>query len=74
MTQRYVVQTRFIHGWENCWTDENDNPITFDDFWEASNELAKHIRDQREAVANGNMDEVYNIEDYRVVLETEETK
>jgi hypothetical protein len=69
----YEVQTRFVHGWENCWTDDDGNLVTFNSFYEAANAVAEHIQDQRDAVANGDMDEEYDINDFRIVLSSKET-
>lgn len=42
----FEVQTRFVHGWENVWT-EDDVPLLFDDQGEANQALAEHLEDCR---------------------------
>ena len=40
---KYEVQTKFVYGFENCWTDENEKPLLFSTRKEAEQELKDHI-------------------------------
>lgn len=69
---RYEVQTQMAYGWENCWTDGDGYAVTFGSFWEAADAVAEHINDQRDAVARGDMTDECRVEDFRIVVATEE--
>jgi hypothetical protein len=64
---RFAVETRFIDTWENCWTDEFGQPITFASRAEAQAALDDLLAAVREAVAAGDMIEAYDPDDYRLV-------
>ena len=63
----YEVQTRFYpDNWENCWYD-GVAKVYYDSREAAQAELDEFLADVREAVANGDMEEEYSPDDYRVV-------
>jgi len=51
----YEVQTEMLSGWENCWTDENGERITFASRNEAEQAMKDHIIDCVNAVEAGDM-------------------
>lgn len=64
---RYEVQTRFwLNDWENCWT-EDEKPWYFNTAEEAQAAIDEFIEDVKQAVADGDMEEEYDPEDYRVM-------
>jgi len=64
---KYKVETfTFCQGWVNCWTDDAENPITFDSREEAQKEVDLFLKEQAEAVLCGDMSEAYSSEDFRV--------
>ena len=64
---KYEVQEWMLSGWENTWSDENGNPTVFDSEKDAHEELAWFLRDCVEAVREGEMEDVPDIESFRVV-------
>lgn len=67
MSKLYEIQTyTFCDGWVNCWTDDDENPITYSSHEEAQRELEDFLRDQRESFLCGDMAEQYSREDYRI--------
>lgn len=66
--KKYEIQTRFYPDtWENCWTDENGRPITFQTADEARAELRKHLNACRLAVDDGDLRD-YLPDDYRIYV------
>ena len=66
----FEVQTKFLYGWENCWTVEKDGemvPEYFDTIGEAQASINELLADVKEAVSRGDMEEEYDPEDYRIV-------
>jgi hypothetical protein len=66
----FEVQTRFLHGWENCWTEGDagiDNPegtpLLFDTEQEAEDAILELFAD----LGASGMANSYDKEDYRVV-------
>jgi hypothetical protein len=50
---KYEVQTYTLcDGWINTWTDEDENPIVFDNLEAAKKELLDHFKDLQESVEN----------------------
>jgi hypothetical protein len=64
---KYIVETEFLYGWENVWTDEHGNPTVYDTFEDAEAELTDFIADTREDHKAGFLKEPYDIEQYRIV-------
>ncbi|MFZ4602990.1 MAG: hypothetical protein ACOYM8_11080 [Caulobacterales bacterium] len=64
--KRFAVETRFLHGWENCWTIDGE-PQTFATRAHAEAELADHLAEVADAVAAGDMIDGYDREDFRIV-------
>lgn len=64
--KRFAVETRFLYGWENCWTVD-DMPMTFATRAEAEAELSAYLADIAAAVEAGDMVEAYDPDDSRVV-------
>jgi hypothetical protein len=62
---KYAVETRFAHGFENCWTYNDETLITFDSREEAQAELDCHLRDLKADYEDGLIED-YNPEDYRI--------
>jgi hypothetical protein len=62
---KYAVETRFAHGFENCWTYNDETLITFDSREDAQAELDYHLRDLKADYEDGLIED-YNPEDYRI--------
>lgn len=67
VTPRYEVQTAMLSGWENCWTDDDGNPVTFDTRDDAAAAIADHINDCLEAVHNGDLIDAPELDSFRIV-------
>ncbi len=72
MTKRYEVQQdTMCDGWTNTWTeyddDNNAQPMTFDSFEEALEELDEHLNDCAQEFKRGNISEPYLREEFRIV-------
>jgi len=52
----YIVETRVMYRWENCWT-EDDQPMTFTTRAEAQAEIDDLLEEMPD----------YSAEDYRVI-------
>ena len=68
----YEVQTYTIaDGWLNCWSVEDKRgipvPLLFRTYTEALEELCEFLAEQHEANTNGNMKDVYDPHDYRIM-------
>lgn len=64
--KRFAVESRFLCGWENCWTID-DQPLTFATRADAEAELKSHLAEVAEAVAAGDLFDGYDREDFRIV-------
>lgn len=66
----FEVQTLMGNDWENCWSthhkDGSTTPSTYATREEAQAAIDEHLQDVREAVAEGDMAEEYDPEDYRI--------
>ena len=71
MASKYIVETEFLYGWENVWTDEDGNPTVYNTFEEALTELEDFIADTSEDHKAGFLEEPYDIEQYRIVRVTD---
>lgn len=72
MNKRYEVQQDTIcDGWTNTWTeyddDNNEQPMTFDSFEEALDELNEHLHDCDKEFKRGNIDSPYERDEFRIV-------
>jgi hypothetical protein len=67
ITPRYEVQTAMLSAWENCWTDDDGNPVTFDTRDDAAAAIADHINDCLEAVRNGDLIDAPELDSFRIV-------
>ena len=65
--QRWEVQTLIGNDWENVWTCD-DEPETFASHYEADAILAEHLRDCRMAVDAGDLDDMPDRDEFRIVL------
>ena len=61
---KYEVQTKFVYGFENCWTDENDKPLLFSTKKEAEQELKDHIEGWND---DPNTEDEIFYEDFKIV-------
>jgi hypothetical protein len=67
MTQ-FTVETHFYGDtWENCWTDDNGQPITFATREEAQEAINEHIADCNEAVEAGDMQGGFHPSEFRIM-------
>ena len=57
----------FFYGWINPWTDDAENPITFDSREEAQKELDLFLQEQPEPVLCSGTAEDYDINEFRIV-------
>jgi hypothetical protein len=62
---KYAVETRFAHGFENCWTHNDETLITFDSMAEAQAELDCHLHNLKADYEDGLIED-FNPEDYRI--------
>jgi hypothetical protein len=66
MASKYIVETEFLYGWENVWTDEDGNPTVYDTFEDAEAELVDFIADTVIDYNAGNLEEPYSIDNFRI--------
>lgn len=65
---RYAIETfTFCDGFVNTWTDDDQNPVTFDTKLQAEIELHEFLSDSIEAFTRGEIDAPYLESDYRIV-------
>ena len=62
-----ILEYTICDGWADNWIDENDNPIRFDTKEEAETALTDYLNDLNKAVENGDMEEGYNREGFRII-------
>ena len=63
---KYEIQTQFIYGWENCW--ECDGQLEyFDSFENALLALDDFLDEMAQANFNGDIEDLYDRNDYRIV-------
>jgi hypothetical protein len=67
MASKYIVETEFLYGWENVWTDEDGNPTVYSTKEEAQAELDDFIADTVVDFEHGNLEEPYDVEQYRIM-------
>jgi hypothetical protein len=68
---KFEVQTEFLYGWENVWTDEYGNPTIYNTREEAQKELEEFIACTVVDFQNGDLEEPYDMEQYRIVEVTD---
>ena len=69
MNHKFIVKTRLFDGtWEDCWKDEDGNPMLFKEPQEAQSEIDDLISDVKDAVAAGDMAEEYDPKDYKIFM------
>ncbi len=56
----FEIQTQSIYGWENVHFNQEDEPIVFDTFEEAQQELCTHLQ----IMLDAGMD--FSYDDYRI--------
>ena len=66
MASKYIVETEFLYGWENVWTDEDGNPTVYDTFEDAEAELVDFIADTVIDYNAGALEEPYSIDNFRI--------
>ena len=66
---KYEIQTRFINDWENVW-HFNGNLEYFDTYESAKQSLNDFLDEMAQEHFNGNIEDVYDIEDFRIVKVT----
>lgn len=64
--QPFIVETLFTYGWENCWTREDGEPITFPTHQEAQQELDEHLKACMEDYKAGHLSEPYKRSEFRI--------
>jgi hypothetical protein len=63
---KYEIQTRFINDWENVWRC-NDELEYFDSFESALSALDEFLDEMAQAHFNGEIEDLYDRNDYRIV-------
>ena len=63
---KYEIQTQFIYGWENVWRC-NDELEYFESFELALSALDEFLDEMAQAHFNGEIEDQYNRNDYRIV-------
>jgi hypothetical protein len=67
---KYEIQTQFIYGWENVW--ECDGKLEyFNTVEDAQASLNEFLADMAQAHFNGEIEDMYDSNDYRIVEVTE---
>ena len=62
----YEIQTQFIYGWENCW-EHDGKPEYFNSVKEAQSALDDFFEEMDSAYFNGEIEDRYDRNDYRIV-------
>jgi len=62
---KYAVETRFAHGFENCWTYNDETLITFDSMETAQAELNCYLHNLKADYEDGLIED-YDLKDYRI--------
>ena len=63
---KYEIQTQFIYGWENVWTINGELEY-FDSFEDALLTLDDFMDEMAQAHFNGEIEDMYDRNDYRIV-------
>jgi hypothetical protein len=63
---KYEIQTRFINDWENVWHCDGQLE-QFDSYELAKQSLNDFLDEMAEEHFNGNIEDTYDIEDFRIV-------
>ena len=63
---KFEIQTQFIYGWENCWKCD-DKPEYFESYEQARNALDDFLEEMAQERIDGNIEDEYSIEDYRII-------
>jgi hypothetical protein len=68
--KKIYIQHCYFYGWDDAgWRQGDPNtPSLFDSIIEANEAIDDFIAEQHAAVAEGNMDECYNRDDYRAAV------
>ena len=66
--KKFIVETEFLYGWENVWSSgDTGEPSYFDTYADAEAELKEFIADTVVDFESGNLEEPYDIEQYRII-------
>jgi len=63
---KYEIQTRFINDWENVWHCDGELEY-FDTYGQAKESLNDFLDEMAQEHFNGNIEDTYDIEDFRIV-------
>lgn len=65
---RYIVETRFTYGFENCWSDDDGQPLTFSTLEEAQEALTEHLAFTQEGYDLGHLDDEPQASDFQIAV------
>ena len=63
----YMVQERFVYGWDDAGWSNDVGPLRFNTVLEAWDEVDEFLAEANEAFRAGDMTDSYHREDFRVV-------
>ena len=63
---KYEIQTRFINDWETVWHFDGELEY-FNTYEDAYHSLNDFLDEMEQAHFNGDIEDVYDINDYRIV-------
>ena len=63
---KYEIQTQFLYGWENVWHFDGEIEY-FDSFEAAYNSLNNFFDEMEQAFFNGEIEDQYDINDFRII-------
>lgn len=66
---KYAIETRFINEWENVWHRDGEIEF-FSTYQDAKDSLNDFLDEMAQEHFNGNIEDTYDIEDYRIVEAT----
>ena len=67
MAVQFIVEQNIGNDWENVWLDETEAPQVFESAAAAYADLKDHVAWSTDAVAEGFLDDVDNIDDFRII-------
>jgi len=63
----FKIEMMYIYGWDDAAWHIDDKPTRYATIKEAQSDLEEYIADTESAAADGDLEEAYKIEDFRIV-------
>lgn len=74
MITKYIVEHQTLcDGWTNTWTID-DEPEVFDTYQDAENALDSFLSEEKKAFKRGEIDNMYEADEFRITEIKEDTK